>query len=79
MTALVLQHSQNFLQSLLNGLKIVGKQIGSIFISIAEAAERSQQIRANEYLATVMKHEYPDMTYHELLAHLNQKTISTWK
>jgi len=79
MTALVLKHSQNFLQSLLDGLKIVGKQIGHIFMSIAEAGQRSQQIRANEHLATVMKHEYPDMTYHELLAHLNQKTISNWK
>lgn len=72
MTTLVLKSSQNFLLSLINGIM-------SVFTSIGKAASRTQQIRANEHLATVLKREYPNMTYHELLAHLNQKTISTWK
>jgi hypothetical protein len=46
-----------------------------LFSSIGKSMLVSRQCAANEVLARVLLHEYPNHTYHSLLAELNHKTI----
>jgi len=45
------------------------------FSSIAKSMIVSRQCAANESVAKALLHEYPEHTYHSLLAELNRLTI----
>jgi hypothetical protein len=49
--------------------------IVELFSSIGKSMIVSRQCAANESVAKALLHEYPEHTYHSLLAELNSKTI----
>lgn len=49
--------------------------IVELFSSIGKSMVVSRQCAANESVAKALLHEYPEHTYHSLLAELNRKTI----
>lgn len=49
--------------------------IVELFSSIGKSMIVSRQCAANESVAKALLHEYPEHTYHSLLAELNRKTI----
>jgi len=49
--------------------------ITEVFSSIGKSMVVSRQCAANEVLAKALLHEYPNHTYHSLLAELNHRTI----
>ena len=49
--------------------------IVELFSSIGKSRIVSRQCAANESVAKALLHEYPEHTYHSLLAELNSKTI----
>lgn len=49
--------------------------IVEMFSSIGKSMVVSRQCAANEVLAKALLHEYPNHTYHSLLAELNHNTI----
>lgn len=49
--------------------------IVGLFSSIGKSIIVSRQCVANESVAKALLHEYPEHTYHSLLAELNRKTI----
>jgi hypothetical protein len=49
--------------------------MSGLFSSIGKSMLVSRQLAANEVLAKALLHEYPNHTYHSLLAELNHNTI----
>lgn len=49
--------------------------IVGLFSSIGKSIIVSRQCVANESVAKALLHEYPEHTYHSLLAELNRRTI----
>ena len=49
--------------------------IVELFSSIGKSMIVSRQCAANESVAKALLHEYPEHTYHSLIAELNSKTI----
>ena len=49
--------------------------IVGLFSSIGKSIIVSRQCAANESVAKALLHEYPEHTYHSLLAELNRRTI----
>ena len=49
--------------------------IVELFSSIGKSMVVSRQCAANESVAKALLHEYPEHTYHSLLAELNRLTI----
>jgi len=49
--------------------------IAELFSSIGKSIIVSRQCAANEVVAKALLHEYPNHTYHSLLAELNRTTI----
>ena len=49
--------------------------IVELFSSIGKSIVVSRQCAANESVAKALLHEYPEHTYHSLLAELNRLTI----
>jgi hypothetical protein len=49
--------------------------ITEVFSSIGKSMIVSRQCAANESVAKALLHEYPEHTYHSLLAELNRLTI----
>lgn len=43
--------------------------------AVGKAVELSRSISANEQIARVLLHEYPEHTYYSLLSELNQKSV----
>ena len=67
MTAIVLKS--------LNLPRLSFNWIARLFSSIGKSMLVSRQCAANEVLARALLHEYPNHTYHSLLAELNHNTI----
>tara|TARA_Y100001937_G_C7028688_1_gene289035 strand:- start:462 stop:671 length:210 start_codon:yes stop_codon:yes gene_type:complete len=64
MTTLVLNYSRNLFDL-----------IGEIFSSLGTAIRVSRQIEANQKIARMLRHEYPNEDYNGILAILNDKTL----
>jgi len=67
MTAIVLKS--------LNLPRLSFNWIVELFSSIGKSMVVSRQCAANESVAKALLHEYPEHTYHSLLAELNRLTI----
>ena len=72
MTALALKGYSLVRSGLIAGLSawIIGHMK-----AVGKAVELSRSISANEQIARVLLHEYPEHTYYSLLAELNQKSV----
>lgn len=53
--------------------------IASFFASVGQSWQLSRQIAANEQIAQVLLIEYPEHTYHSLLAKLNHEALERFK
>ncbi len=74
MTTLVLNYSR----SLFDVFKPPFKAIGSFLSSLGTAIQVSRQIEANQKIAVLLRHEYPNENYDGIVAILNDKTLKEY-